>query len=335
MTKKIRIRESIEILKESADIYQIVITSKRKLMRYRVDKLVREIISQLLIERNYFELIDELSKIFILDDVVKCLYSLEKCGIVRIRDDITVSKISVNQVNFIDEFTSSWDETLKAQKTLENTTIVVFGVGGIGSWIVNGLSQMNIGQIRIVDPDVVEIENLNRQLFLSPSDVGKLKIDVIAQKCFGQIKKYNRSINTNVNLDDIIVDSNFLINCTDNPSVAYTTKIIEEYAIKYAIPFMVSGGYNLHKGLIGSIFIPGVTKSFDDYIRFQDTDSTLKNQKLIKSVEQSGNLGPLAGAVANIHLMEIFKHITKIGSVNYNKIAELDFLTMNLEWKEF
>ena len=63
------------------------------------------------------------------------------------------------------------------QKVLEKQTVLVLGVGGLGSVVMMNLLRLGIGKLIIVDYDVVDEHNLNRQLMFSKSDVGKPKVE--------------------------------------------------------------------------------------------------------------------------------------------------------------
>jgi molybdopterin/thiamine biosynthesis adenylyltransferase len=87
--------------------------------------------------------------------------------------------------------------------------------------------------------------------------------------------------------------------------------------------------------MIGPIIIPGKTATFNDFLNFQRESDPLKDFEKIKDIEDTGNLGPIAGAIANIQVMEIFKYLTGKGELNLNKFAEIDFLNFNFEWRNF
>lgn len=65
-----------------------------------------------------------------------------------------------------------------SQKKLHQTTVAVFGLGGVGSYVVEALIRAGIGTIILVDNDLINMSNINRQLFATHSTIGKLKIDV-------------------------------------------------------------------------------------------------------------------------------------------------------------
>jgi len=335
MTQKLRLRESIYILEESEDTYQIIFTSTRKIKKFKVDGLVKRIIKELSREKDTETLIRDLSRDYDTNKVASCLSSMEKQGIVRRYDSIPEGRYS-RQILFLDELTSSWEETLGLQKKLQDSVVSVFGVGGIGTWIVNGLYQVGIGEIRITDPDKVERSNLNRQIFFTEKDVGKFKVDVIKEKIpDARIVTFKKTLSESESLEDIVTGSNFLVNCADSPSVQQTTQIIDKYARKFGIPYCVAGGYNMHLGMVGPIIVPGKTASFDDFIRYQKANDSLSMLKVVKDIEQTGNLGPIAGAVANIQVMEILKYLIGKGEANLNRFAEIDFMDLKIEWRNF
>lgn len=65
---------------------------------------------------------------------------------------------------------------------LQNSNIVVFGLGGVGSYVVEGLVRAGIQNICIIDKDIVDITNINRQLIADTETVGKAKVDVQVER---------------------------------------------------------------------------------------------------------------------------------------------------------
>ena len=80
----------------------------------------------------------------------------------------------------------------EALDKLESATVVVFGCGGVGSYVVEGLVRSGIGNLIVVDNDVVDITNINRQLIADTTTIGKPKVEVI--------KKRALKINPNINV---------------------------------------------------------------------------------------------------------------------------------------
>ncbi len=75
---------------------------------------------------------------------------------------------------------------------LKNATVAVFGVGGVGSPAAEALARAGVGNIDIIDPDVIELSNINRQLVALHSTVGRLKAEVCKERLL--------DINPNINV---------------------------------------------------------------------------------------------------------------------------------------
>ena len=65
---------------------------------------------------------------------------------------------------------------------LHKCSVLVFGVGGVGSYVCEGLARAGIGAITMVDKDVVDITNINRQIPALHSTIGKSKVEVMAAR---------------------------------------------------------------------------------------------------------------------------------------------------------
>ena len=65
---------------------------------------------------------------------------------------------------------------------LNNSRVIVFGVGGVGGYTVEALARSGIGAIDVVDNDTVSLSNLNRQIIATVDTVGKDKVDVIKER---------------------------------------------------------------------------------------------------------------------------------------------------------
>ena len=74
---------------------------------------------------------------------------------------------------------------------LQKANVIVFGLGGVGSYVVEGLVRAGIGNITIVDKDIVDITNINRQLIADTETIGKAKVNVEKER----IKKINPEAN--------------------------------------------------------------------------------------------------------------------------------------------
>ena len=68
------------------------------------------------------------------------------------------------------------------QRTLFNSRVAIIGCGGLGGYVLEELARLGVGELLVVDPDVFEEHNLNRQLLASPLDLGRRKVDVAVER---------------------------------------------------------------------------------------------------------------------------------------------------------
>lgn len=116
---------------------------------------------------------------------------------------------------------------------LRNSKVLIVGLGGVGGYVVESLSRSGIGELILVDSDVVDITNINRQIIATDDSIGKLKTE-----CF---KERIKSINPECKViiySEFIDESNYL-NILDN-KVDFVVDAIDsikskELIIKYAL----------------------------------------------------------------------------------------------------
>ncbi|NDW09941.1 ThiF family adenylyltransferase [Dysgonomonas sp. 520] len=76
-------------------------------------------------------------------------------------------------------------ERLVGEETMDriaNSKVIIFGVGGVGSWCVEGLIRSGIRHLTMVDSDLVSVTNINRQLPATTKTVGHVKVEVLKQR---------------------------------------------------------------------------------------------------------------------------------------------------------
>ena len=102
---------------------------------------------------------------------------------------------------------------------IKNKKILVVGVGGVGSYTVESLVRCGIGSITIIDNDIIDITNLNRQLMTNHSNIGKSKVEVLKNR----IASINPECNVNAiniflddsNIDSIVNDYDYVVDACD------------------------------------------------------------------------------------------------------------------------
>ncbi|GIO25025.1 ThiF family adenylyltransferase [Oceanobacillus sp. J11TS1] len=245
------------------------------------------------------------------------------------------------QIDFFSSLSGN-DRGLETHKKIENSHVVIIGVGGLGSWIVYYLAQLGVQELTIIDYDKVEISNLNRQILYSIEDVGQKKINVIEDKLKIinpkiKINKYELKFTNAADLEQIInTRVDFVVNCTDEPDVFTTGMLTAEYCMERSIPHIIGGGYNHHLGMIGPTIIPYETPCWGCYELQVKLPEWHEYELIKKRTQTAPSLNLLSSIVACIHSFEIIK---VIGEINVpllsGKKGELDFLDIAMEYDHF
>jgi adenylyltransferase/sulfurtransferase len=133
---------------------------------------------------------------------------------------------------------------------LRNAKVCVVGVGGIGNPVVTQLTAMGIGKLKIVDRDVVEISNLHRQHLYTGKDIGKVKVEVAAERLRAinpavEIEPAPLSV-TKYTAENIVTGFDIVIDALDSIDARYA---LNDACIKFNIPFIYGGAL----GMMGSI----------------------------------------------------------------------------------
>ncbi len=133
--------------------------------------------------------------------------------------------------------------TLSLEK-LKNSTILVVGLGGVGGYVVEALARSGIGNLILVDYDIVDITNFNRQIIALNDNIGKYKVDCFKER----IESINEDCNVTIynlkldndNIKDIFnTKIDFVVDAVDD--VRAKTSIIN-YCLEHNIDFVSSMG---------------------------------------------------------------------------------------------
>ena len=145
---------------------------------------------------------------------------------------------------------------VKGQEELEDTGILVVGMGGLGCPVAHYLISSGIGYVTLMDPDKVELSNLSRQPLYTEHDVGTLKVKA-AKEVLSHMNP-NAVINdvaeelTNDNALTYVSSHDFVVDCTDNIDSRY---ILSDICQSIDKP-LIHGGIRAFEGNVG-VFLPG------------------------------------------------------------------------------
>lgn len=136
----------------------------------------------------------------------------------------------------------------EAQLKLRNARVVVLGLGGTGSHAAWALAAAGVGRLHCVDPDVVELSNLSRQVLYEEADIGQAKVDVAARRLRGinsdvTISSDRKRVESQEDLAELVSGADMLALCADEPRGHGLRVWANRVCAKAGIPW-AGGGYS-------------------------------------------------------------------------------------------
>jgi adenylyltransferase/sulfurtransferase len=201
------------------------------------------------------------------------------------------------------------------QEKLKKARVVIAGSGGLGSPIALYLTAAGIGTLRIIDNDIVELSNLNRQILHWDKDIGKEK----AKSAHDKLTQLNKNvtietINATIdetNVYDLTAGFDVIVDAMDNMPTRY---LLNKAAIEHKMPF-VHGAVSGLEGRAMTV-IPGESACIRCI--YHGTPPKIKFPVL----------GTTPGIIGAIQATEVIKYLTGIGTLLTNRLLIYDGLNM-------
>ena len=214
---------------------------------------------------------------------------------------------------------------LEGQKKLKAASVLVIGTGGLGSPVALYLAAAGVGRIGLVDYDVVDYSNLQRQVIHGTAHIGELKVESARQRMLDlnpdiQVDVYNEPF-TSANAMRIAADYDVIIDGTDNFPTRYLTNDV----------CVLLGKPNVY----GSIFrFDGQVSVF--YAKEGPCYRCLFPEPpppgLVPSCAEGGVLGVLPGTIGTLQATEALKLILGVGETLVGKLLLYNALDMSFEF---
>ncbi len=195
---------------------------------------------------------------------------------------------------------------VKGQKKLLNGKVLIIGAGGLGAPAALYLAAAGIGTIGIVDADVVDLSNLQRQVIHSTPDIGKPKVQSAEESMKAinpdiVVKTYRTFLDSS-NIREIIREYDFILDGTDNFPAKF---LINDACVMEKKAFCHAGILRFNGQLM--TYIPGQGPCYRCV--FKD----MPPKDAIPTCKQAGVIGAMAGIIGCLQAMEAIKYIAGIG----------------------
>ena len=213
---------------------------------------------------------------------------------------------------------------VKGQQKLLDANVLVLGAGGLGCPALLYLATSGIGNIVIVDNDVIELSNVQRQILFTTADVGRKKTAVARERI------EELQTNTSIETIDILPDDSLLENLVAKADVVldgtdnFDSRYRHNLACTQQRTPLVSGAVIRFEGQV-TVFDHKDVSSACYHCLYPDARDEQEN------CSENGVLGSVAGMVASVMVTEAIKLLVNIGDSLSGRLLLLDALAM--EWR--
>ena len=205
------------------------------------------------------------------------------------------------------------------QQRLAQARVLLVGVGGLGSPIALYLTAAGVGTLGLVDPDVVSLTNLQRQVLYATAQIGEKKVQMARERLLAlspetHIEIYDTFLNQE-NAEAIISQYDMVVDGCDNFATRY---LMNDTCQRLKIPY-IYGSIGVFQGQV-ALFDYQSDRSYRDLFPEQEEFEALQLPK--------GVMGAVPGIVGTIEAAETVKFITQCGETLTNRLFTIDVLTM-------
>ncbi len=223
------------------------------------------------------------------------------------------------------------DLGVDGQKRLKNARVLVIGAGGLGSPTLLYLAAAGVGTIGIVEFDVVDESNLQRQIIHGQSDIGRSK----AQSARDSIREVNPLVDVRLhefrlepdNAVELFEQYDLILDGTDNFATRY---LVNDAAVLAGKPYVWGSIYRF-EGQV-SVFwedAPGSPTGDKQGLNYRDLYPEPPPPGMVPSCAEGGVLGILCASIASVMGTEAIKLITGIGDSLLGRLMVYDALDMS------
>lgn len=210
---------------------------------------------------------------------------------------------------------------VKGQELLKASSVLVIGAGGLGCPALQYLCAAGVGTIGIVDDDIIDLSNLQRQILYNTADVGQSKAETAAKKLKAQnalvnIITHNIRLNSQ-NALDVISKYDLVLDGSDNFPTRY---LVNDACVMLKKPFVMGSIFKFEAQISVFNYKGGPT--------YRCLYPEPPNPKDVPNCSEVGVLGVLPGIVGSYQANEAIKVLTGIGEPLSGILFVLNILTM-------
>jgi adenylyltransferase/sulfurtransferase len=210
----------------------------------------------------------------------------------------------------------------KGQKKLSKARMLIIGAGGLGSPAALYLAAAGVGTLGLVDGDVVDLSNLQRQILHTTATLGQPKVESGRQMLAAlnpevTVKTYQENLSAD-NIMRFLPEYDVILDGSDN----FSTRFLVNDACYFAKKTLISGSIFRFEGQLTTI------KSHAGYPCYRCLYPEPPPAGLVPNCQEAGVLGVLAGTIGTLQASEAIKEVLGIGETLADRLLIYDALDM-------
>jgi len=207
----------------------------------------------------------------------------------------------------------------KGQEALGGSRAAVVGMGALGSVIASHLVRSGIGYIRIIDRDIIEMSNLQRQMLYTEQDV--LELQPKAAAAAVHLRQMNSTVQiepvvadlTAANAEELLAGVDLIVDGSDNFNVRY---LMNDYSVKHGVPWIYGGAVGA--GGMTMTVIPGETPCYRCLFANPPQPGTTD------TCETAGVISPIVDIIASVQSSEAIKLLSGNKGALHGTLFQVD-----------
>jgi bacteriocin biosynthesis cyclodehydratase domain-containing protein len=222
------------------------------------------------------------------------------------------------------------------QRRLLDAHVAVLGVGGLGSWAALALACAGVGRMTLVDDDVVELSNLNRQALFTERDLGAPKAQVAAERlrAFSSavaVRAVVRRLSGPADVEELVVGADLVLGLADEPVGSIGTWV-NEACWALGVPHLSASQFPPHVR-VGPLLVPGETACHECKLAAVRRSHPLFDELCAWRREHpspAATFGPACGLIGSLLANEAVNHLTGLcGPATLGRALEIDLRTLS------
>lgn len=309
------INPAVDVYKIGNDVLEFYFINTRRRVTMKVSEGVISLVHALSKPSPLIKLLDK-NQIQLNDEIDVFINYLQEHKILYIKEDQEANKKILStedaqrydrQINYFESVYSG--NAYKIQNRLNQTKVVIFGVGAIGAGIAQQLAMSGVRHFTFVDKDIVSKDSIERHFYYKTKYIGMTKTEALSLYLKDidenlECTYFNDIIDYDTSLSKYLTNVDLVINTLDEPYIGITSLKIGRECYKRNIPLYVAGGFDAHLMSTGELIVPKETPCVDCYTEHftrtlkdwkpQYNTNAISNQSINHNIFEVGGLSSMS-----------------------------------------